>query len=402
MNSFSENGRIRPSLRLLFDEGFRVFFLLCGSYGFALLLVWLAVLADWMPAPTWLMPVWWHAHEMIFGFVLAAVSGFLLTSVPAWTGTPPVSGTRLAGLAGLWVAGRVAMTLAGQLPLWSVALADLLFIPFLALAIARPIFAAGNRRNYGFPLVLTGLLVCNIAIHAQATNPTYQAADAALRVAVYLVIVLISVIGGRIVPAFTANALRRAGQSAEVRVRPWIDRLSIAAILLFAALDALAHGTIWTGLCAIVVSALLLVRMSGWQTRRTLGDPLVWSLHLGFAWLPLGFLLLGLGQLGIGVSRSAGMHALTAGAMGTMVLAVTSRVALGHTGRPLAAPSPIAVAYLAVASGALLRVVGPTLWPAAGMPLLHVAGVLWSGAFAVFTLVYAPILLSPRVRSASG
>ncbi len=386
------------SPRVLFAAGFRVFFLLCGSYGCALLLIWLAVLAGWMPAPAWLMPIWWHAHEMIFGFALAAVAGFLLTSVPAWTSTRPVSGPLLAALAALWVAGRVAMALAGPLPLWSVALVDLLFIPFVALAIARPILAARNRRNYGFPLVLTGLLTCNVAVHVQATNPTYQGAEAGLRIAVYLVIVLISVVGGRIVPAFTANALRRAGQAAEVRVRPWIDRLAIGAVVLFALLDGLAHGTLPAAVCALLASALLLLRMSGWQTRRTLRDPLVWSLHLGYAWLPLGLLLLGLGQLGIGISRSVGMHALTAGAMGTMVLAVMSRVALGHTGRPLAAPRPIAAAYLLVAGGALLRVAGPALWPAASTPILQVAGVLWSGAFAVFTLVYAPILLSPRVQ----
>jgi uncharacterized protein involved in response to NO len=384
------------SARLLFDEGFRVFFLLCGSYGSALLLVWIAVLADWMLAPSWLMPVWWHAHEMIFGFVLAAVAGFLLTSVPAWTGTRPVSGVPLLALAALWVAGRVAMALAGQLPLWSVAVVDCLFIPGLVLAITPAILAAGRARNYGFPLILGGLLACNVAVHVQATSPAFQGADAALRFAVNLVVVLIAVVGGRIVPAFTANALRRVGSTAEVRVRPRLGQLAIAALLLFAALDLLAHAKPWTGASGVLASLLLLLRMSGWQTPRTLRDPLLWSLHLGYAWLPLGLLLLGLAPFGVGISRSVGIHALTAGAIGSMVLAVMSRVGLGHTGRPLVAPRAIAVAYLSVAAGALLRVVGPTLWPEASVPILRAAGVLWSGSFAVFTVVYAPILLSPR------
>jgi uncharacterized protein involved in response to NO len=157
----------------------------------------------------------------------------------------------------------------------------------------------------------------------------------------------------------------------------------------------LAPATVWSSAAALLAATLLLARMSGWQTRRTLRDPLLWSLHLGYAWLPLGLLLLGLSSLGIGVSRSAGIHALTAGAMGTMVLAMMSRVGLGHTGRPLVAPRAIALAYGAVAIGAALRVCGPVLWPDANDLVLQVAGTLWAGAFAVFTVVYVPILLSP-------
>jgi uncharacterized protein involved in response to NO len=168
----------------------------------------------------------------------------------------------------------------------------------------------------------------------------------------------------------------------------------VAAVLGFAVLDVLSPATAWSSAAALLAATLLLVRMSGWQTRRTLRDPLVWSLHLGYAWLPLGLLLLGLSPLGIGVSRSAGIHALTAGAMGTMVLAVMSRVALGHTGRPLVAPRAIALAYGVVAIAAALRVVGPVFWPDANAPVLQLAGTLWAGSFAVFTVVYAPILLS--------
>jgi uncharacterized protein involved in response to NO len=383
------------SPRLLFDESFRVFFLLCGAYGSAQLLVWIAVLAGWMAAPAWLMPIWWHAHEMIFGFALAAVTGFLLTSVPVWTGTQPVSGVRLAALAALWVAGRLAMSLAGWVPLWLVAVVDALFVPCVVVAIAPAIYRSGTRRNYGFPLLLTALFLCNLVIHAQATSPDFQGAAAALRTAVLLIVVLISVIGGRIVPAFTANALRRAGQIPGVLPRPFLAIPCVAAVLGFAALDVLAPATAWSSAAALLAATLLLARMSGWQTRRTFRDPLLWSLHLGYAWLPLGLLLLGLSPLGIGVSRSAGIHALTAGAMGTMVLAVMSRVGLGHTGRPLVAPRAIALSYGVVAIGAALRVCGPVLWPDANDLVLQVAGTLWAGAFAVFTVVYVPILLSP-------
>jgi uncharacterized protein involved in response to NO len=382
-------------LRRLFDGGFRVFFLLCGIYGCAQLLLWVAVLAGWMTTPVLLMPVWWHAHEMIFGFALAAVAGFLTTAVPAWTGTSPVSGGRLAALAAVWIAGRIAMMLSGSIPHAVVAGVDLLFIPCLALAITPAIVRSGARRNYGFPLVLAALLACNLAIHLSATDPARMGADAGLRFAVYLVIVMITVIGGRIVPVFTANALRRAGKSAQVRGRPRLGPVCVAALLLFAAAELFAPQTPWTGALGVLAAALFVVRMSGWQTVKTLDDPLVWSLHVGYAWIPLGLLLLALFQFGFELPRSAGIHALTAGAIGAMILAVTSRVALGHTGRPLVAPGVIVVAYVMISAGAALRVAAPLLWPAAAPTILQVAGLLWSGSFAVFTIVYAPILVSP-------
>jgi uncharacterized protein involved in response to NO len=386
----------------LWGRGFRPFFLLASAYAFAFLIVWLCVLAGWLYPPAWLGPLRWHAHEMLFGFIGAAVAGFLLTAVPVWTDTPPVIGRRLAGLAGLWAAGRVAMALAGWLPPAVVALVDLAFLPALIAVIAPPVLAAGRPRNYGFPVVLLALFAANAATHLEANQLILGWAFPALRAAVYLICMRVVVIGGRIIPAFTAAAFRRTGEPAEVHGIVWLDRLAVPLLLVFFATDLATSGSRpagWAGLLAALVIAL---RMLGWQTRRSLGDPLLWSLHLGYAWLPVGFACLaGSDLLGV-VARSIGLHALTAGAFGTMVLSVMSRVALGHTGRPLAPHRAVVIAYLLVTAGALLRTAGPLLLPGLGLSVVIASGVLWSAAFALYLGVYWPILTRPRIDGAPG
>jgi uncharacterized protein involved in response to NO len=400
----------RPSSRpaatghVLLARGFRPFFLLCALFGCALPPAWLAIFGGWLPPPGWLTPVGWHAHEMIFGFTVSAIAGFLLTSVPVWTQTAAVTGARLAALVALWLLGRLAMLAAGRLPPAAVAAADLLLLPALLLAVAPPILRSGQRRNFGFPLVLAALFAANLLVHAQAVGVALRpgGADLGVRLGVHLVTLLIVVIGGRIVPAFTANALRRAGREPGVRTGSWLERLVVPAFLVFAGLDLWGRSPLSTGIAGLGVAALLALRLAGWQGVRTLRDPLVWSLHVGYAWVPVGVALLALSALGADLPRSTGLHALTAGAMGAMILAVASRVPLGHTGRPLAAPPPVAAAYLMVSLGALLRIAGPLVWPAHALSVLLLSAGLWSGAFAVYAIVYAPILTSPRVDGLPG
>ena len=386
----------------LWGRGWRVFFLLAGAFGGVFVPVWLAVLAGRAAPPPWLSPLAWHAHEMVFGLVAAAVAGFLLTSVPVWTASAPLTGGRLALLAGLWVAGRAAVAAAGVLPAWLVAAADLAFLPALLLAVGRPIAASRNRRNYGFPLGLGALLIANALVHTQALAPRAASSDLGLRLGVYLVVLFITVIGGRIVPAFTANALRGEGREPRVRARPWLERSAAPAVALFALCDLAGAPPAASGGAAFAAAGLLALRMSGWDTLRTGGDPLLWSLHLGYAWLPAGLALAGLAALGAGVPRTTALHGLTAGAMGTMILAVMSRVALGHSGRPLAAPRAMTAAYLLVTAGALLRTAGPLLAPERTFVAVQIAGVLWAGAFLVFLAVYAPILTAPRSDGRPG
>jgi uncharacterized protein involved in response to NO len=387
----------------LWGRGFRPFFLLVGCYGCVAPLVWVAWLAGLAAAPAWLAPSVWHAHEMLFGVVAAAVAGFLSTSVPVWSGTRSVQGAPLAALVALWLLGRASVLGAGALPAGLVAACDLPFLPALAALLVRPLWHRSQRRNWGFVPILAALFACNAAVHAEALGLAAPGTAArALHVAVVLVTLLIVVIGGRITPAFTRNALLRAGEGAPVRSRPWLDRLAVAAAVAAAALEVAAPRTRWSGLGCLVAGLAVAGRMAGWRTFATRRDPLLWSLHLGYAWVAAGLLLVAAADLTGALAWTTGAHALTAGAMGGMLLAVMTRVGLGHTGRPLCAPKAALFAYLLVHAGAFLRTAGPWLWPGGAFPALALAGLAWAAAFGVFAVAYAPLLTRPRVDGLAG
>jgi len=386
----------------LWGRAFRPFFLGGAVHAALVVLAWTGVWVAGMPPPSWLAPHWWHGHEMVFGVVAAAIAGFLLTAAPVWTGGRPLWGRPLAALFALWLAGRLALGLASWLPVWGVAAVDVAFLPAVAGVVARLVFAARQARNAGIVGIVVLLAAANAAVHAQALGWTSGTAPAALRLAVDAVVVLVLVIGGRITPAFTANALRRAGVEAPLRTRPWLDALAICGAAGLALAGLFVPRTPVTGGLALVAAAATAGRLAGWQTPRTLGDPLVWSLHLGMAWIALGLALVGLGDLGAPVPATAGLHALTAGAMGTMILAVMTRVGLGHTGRPLVLPRGAAWSHALVSLAALARIAAPFL-PGEGQRLLLAAGGLgWAAAFALFALLYARILVSPRIDGRPG
>lgn len=379
------------------DRGFRPFFLLGSLYAAAVSALWVAMLLGLATAPAWLGATRWHAHEMLFGFAAAAVAGFLLTAVPNWTARPALTGGPLFALVALWLAGRVACAAPDLWPTAWLAVVDGSFLFALAAAVARPIAAARNARNYGVVALVLGLAVANACVHADALGLLPGAAPRALRVALFVLVALIAVIGGRITPAFTVNALRRAGRDVTPVGPDLAARVAVPAVIAFVAFDLVAPGAPASGVLAALAALALALRMRRWQTRRVLDDPLVWSLHLGSAWLPIGFALLALATATPQVPPLAGVHALGAGAIGTMILAVASRVALGHTGRALAAPPAAVTAYALVTAGAVMRVVAAFAPGRAG--LLAVGGLLWASAFAVFACSYAPIFLG-RARAA--
>jgi uncharacterized protein involved in response to NO len=392
----------RPALWTPFALGFRPFFLLVGVEGVALTGVWLAMLYGIVAAPRWLDPFLWHGHEMLYGLVLAAIAGFLLTAVPAWTASTPVTGARLAGLVALWVLGRAAMAGAGALPAAAVAAADLAFPLALLAALGVPIVRARATRQAGILAALCLLAGANAAAHLDALGVAPGAGRPALHLAIVFVAILILVIGGRITPSFTQNAMLRAGAAGSVRGSPWLDRLAIGGAVALALSELLAPRSAATAASAALAAGAALARMRGWQTRFALGDPLLWSLHLGHAWVALGFAAIALADLGAPVPPTLALHALTAGAMGAMILAVATRVALGHTGRPLVAPPSARLAYWLVNLGALARVLGPLLAPDAARAAWTLAGGLWAGAFAAFLAGYAGILLGPRLDGRLG
>lgn len=386
----------------LWQRGFRPFFLAAGVYGCAFVAAWTFAWRGAFAAPAWLLPMWWHGHEMLFGVVAAAIAGFLLTATPVWTGRPALRGRPLAALFALWALGRLAMWAAGVLPAALVAAADLAFPAALAAVLARTVWGTGQRRNYGVVALVGVLALANAGTHAQALGGSADAAPRALRFAVDLVVTLIVVIGGRITPGFTTNALARLGSPARARSIPWLDRLAVAAAVALAAADLLAPRSVASGALAALAAAAVAGRMAGWQTLRTGRDPLVWSLHAGMAWVALGLALVAAGDLGAPIAPSAGLHALTAGAMGSMILAVMTRVGLGHTGRPLVLPTYAVSCYALVHAGAALRVAAALAEPTLAPPLLAAGGLLWAAAFGLFAALYVPILTRPRIDGREG
>jgi uncharacterized protein involved in response to NO len=386
----------------LWGRAFRPFFLGVGVYGFLVVAAWTAIWRGAVAAPTWLSPAWWHGHEMLFGLVAAAIAGFLLTAAPVWTGRPALSGRPLVALFGLWAAGRLAMLGAGHLPTSLVAALDVAFLPLVAGMLMRTLWCTGQRQNYAVVALVGVLALANAAVHAQALGLTAGSAPRALRFTADLVVVLIVVIGGRITPPFTTNALIRLGVDARASSRPWLDRLAIASVALLAGVDLVAPRGVASGTLAALGALAVAARMAGWQTLRTWRDPLLWPLHAGMAWVAMGLLLVAAGDLGRSIPATAGLHALTAGAMGSMILAVMTRVGLGHTGRPLVLPRGAVGSYLLVHAGAAARVLAALAPGAFQPPLLLIGGVLWAAAFGLFAILYGSILTRPRIDGKGG
>lgn len=373
----------------LFSFGFRPFFLFGSIWAALAVPLWLGSFLHGGPEA---FTRAWHIHEMLFGFLGAVVAGFLTTAVPNWTGRMPVIGGPLAALALLWVSGRMAMLFPG--PLSSVI--DSLFLVAFAGVIWREVLAGKNWRNLPVCLLVSLFAIANIAFHL---NPPGDL-GLGVRLALGVAATLISLIGGRITPSFTRNWMRAQGLSAQPAApeQP-LDKaglaLTAAAALLWAALpDALV-----TGAALALAGAANLVRLSRWQGLRTFKEPLVSVLHLGYLWLSAALALLGASILTPLVPRTAGIHALTAGAVGVMTLAVMTRATRGHTGRPLHADAPTTAIYVAINLAALTRVAAPFL-PQAHVALLSASALLWMLAFGGFAAVYWRMLAQPRPAAA--
>ena len=378
------------------DFGFRPFFLLCGFYAVLSMVAWILTYQGVLDLGGALPASYWHGHEMLFGFAMAAVAGFLLTAVPTWTGTKPVSGAGLAVLAALWVLGRAAMWLGDALPPVAVAGLDLSLIPALGLVVGRAVVAKRQFRNAVFPALLAVLFAANLLVHLEALGITEDSAALGLRLGLYVFTVMVAVLGSRMIPAFTRNALASAGIEAEVRSGGGVQVAALVALVAAVAADLADAPAVAQGVLALGAALLLAASMRGWQTRRVLGQPILWVMHLAYAWLPVGFALKGLADLTGMLPPTAALHGMTTGAIGTMILAMTTRVALGHTGRALKVAPPITVAYVLVTLAALLRVAAPLAAPGAYVPSIVASGLFWAAAFAIFTVVYWPILTGPR------
>lgn len=372
----------------LLSYAFRPFFLLNAIFAVLVIMVWTMVLhGSGLPGITPL----WHGHEMLVGFAMATVAGFSLTAVAVWTGRPALHGTPLAWLVFCWLLGRMAMALSGWLPSALVISLDMLFPVMLCILLGREIIAAGNRRNYVLIVVTAVLAALNGVYHLGASQLLPNADRVAIFLLIHIILLLVTLIAGRIVPSFTGNWLRMQG-SKHLPVSSLVVDLPVLALTLLVGLAATMmplHPA--TGVLAFTTAAAHGFRLSRWRGLATTSNPLLFVLHAAYAWLPIGYFLTGCAVFGWLFTPTAALHALTMGAIGSMVLAVSTRVALGHTGRPLQAARAIVVAYWIMMIAVLIRVLGP-LSGKSYLLLIDITAAGWMLAFAIFVWVYWPIL----------
>jgi uncharacterized protein involved in response to NO len=377
----------------LWQLGFRPFYLLASVFAALSILLWALQFTGLLPAPYLVGPLW-HAHEMLFGFTLAVVVGFLFTAGRNWTNQPTPTGAKLAALALLWVAARVlVLTRYG----WASALANAAFPLAAAVALAIPFHAAGNRRNYFFVALLVLLSLATLAIHLNQLGVLALPAWAGIQIALDVVLFILSVMGGRVIPMFTNNGV----PGADAKRHPLVEKAALGSVLALLAADGLRAPAWLLASIAAVAALAHLARWVLWQPWTTLRTPLVWVLHLAYAWIPAHLALRAFAAAGW-IASSAAVHALTVGAVGGLVIGMMTRTARGHTGRPLRASRGDVASYVLVALAAFVRVLVPLAVPAWTLHAVLVSALLWSAGFALYAVSYWPVLTRPRLDGRPG
>ena len=387
----------QPNYPAVLGYGFRPFFLLAAIHALVALPLWIALLHGRSPLQPALPAYAWHAHEMLYGFVAAAIAGFLLTAVPSWTGRRGYAGAPLAALVLLWLAGRLLMTLPLGLGTGWAAVIDLAFLPALALTILPALIRSGNRRNFMFIALLALLFAANLQFHLDAAHDA-----GTLRLGLNTMLLMLTMLGGRMIPAFTSAGLKQLGLEVRIARYRLLDRAALLCVVGVLLVDLAYPDGRLAALVAAGAALLLAVQLGRWHGQRTLTMPILWVLHVAYAWLPICLALKAATLAGVPVPGNLWVHALSVGAMATMIIGVMSRAALGHTGRALIAPAGIVLAYLLVTAAALARVFGPLLYPAGSLTWFSLSALSWSLAFALFVIIYAPILCRPRADGRPG
>ncbi len=400
-DTVSEANSLVRGASMFFANAFRPFFLFAGAYAVLAMSAWLIWL--WLHdnnaivlSPSFATaPHLWHGHEMLFGYGGAVITGFLLTAVPNWTGAPVISGRLLGFLAAIWLLGRFAVWFSSVIPPLAVAIIDLAHPVLLMCIVGSMLSRKPVARNLVFLMILLLLLFANAAVHAEWLGWFRDTASWGLSLAVYLFSMMIVVIGGRVVPAFTRNAMMKRGQSNALPTSfRLIDGAAIAlpAALVVAHLLSASPETV--GLLAAAAALMNGIRLVFWRGHAMLNQPIVWSLHLGYLFTVLGFAALALSGAGL-LGAVAAQHVLAVGAVGCMTLAVMTRASLGHSGRPLRVNRSTAISYVLIALSALVRASAPGALHVSYFTLMYVAGALWIAGFVLFLISYAPILLKP-------
>ena len=377
----------------LWQLGFRPFYLLASAFAALSIALWSLQFTGRLPAPYLPAPVW-HAHEMLFGFTLAVVVGFLFTAGRNWTGRPTPTGGVLAALALLWVAARVLVLTPWG---WASALANAAFPLAAAVSLAIPFVRAGNRRNYFFVGLLVLLSGATLAVHLDQLGVLAVPAWAGIQLALDAVLFILCVMGGRVIPMFTNNGV----PGADAKRQPLLEKAALGSVLVLLAADALRPPAGIVAAVAAIAAAAHLARWALWQPWTTLRTPLVWVLHLAYAWIPVHLGMRALAAAGW-MASSAAVHALTVGAIGGLVIGMMTRTARGHTARPLRADGWDVACYVLVAAAAVVRVLVPLLRPGWMLEAVVVSGALWSAGFGSYAACYWKVLTRARLDGKAG
>jgi len=391
----------KPGGPIILQAGFRFYFLSAGVFAILAMLAWVGWLivhdmgGTFASLPMEMPPHQWHAHEMIFGYIVAVMAGFFLTAVPNWTGAPSARTYFVATTGAVWIAGRIALWASADIPALVVALIDLAFIPLLTLKIGGNLLRKTQMRNVVFLALLIAMFTGNALMHLEWLGYLEGGADRGARFGLLTSAAMIVIIGGRVVPGFTRNALNRAGHQGTLPYsRPYLDRPAILIACLAAISSALDLPPLVLGLLCLFVGLFNLARLSGWFGHLVLGAPILWVLHAAYLLLSLSYLVLASGYLADWVGEVAGLHLMAIGGVGVMTLAMMTRASLGHTGRPLKVHRLIVAAYLCLIAAALVRS------SASGLidyfQIMYISAAFWIAAFGLYFWVYFPILSADR------
>jgi uncharacterized protein involved in response to NO len=377
----------------LWSLGFRPFYLLASAFAAASILLWICQYTGHLPSAYLRTPMW-HGHEMLYGYTVAVMAGFLLTAVRNWTGEPTPVGPALMALALLWVAGRVLVLTPYAM---AAAVVNAAFPVAIAIAIGVPLVQVRNRRNYFFIalLLLLGVAVLVFHLSAQAMLPWPERAS--LQVGLDVMLFVLAVMGGRVIPMFTNNGV----PGAQATRHPWVEKLALGSVLALIGADLLPVPASIIALLAFGAAIVHAARLYRWQPWRTATAPMVWVLHLAYAWIVIYLILRGLAAMGV-VAELFAVHALTIGAIGGMTIGMMTRTARGHTGRPLTADRFEVACYILVALAAAIRVFGGMWLPGVYVATIVVSGLCWSTAFALYAVRYWPVLTRSRLDGKPG
>jgi len=379
---------------VILQNSFRPFFMAAGLWAMLAIPFWLLTYAGLLDMADGFDGLLWHQHEMLFGFAAAAIAGFILTAIPNWTGGLPVKGKGLGLLVVLWIAGRIAMLSAPALGPLATAILDLSYLTALSLVIARELISGKNWRNLPVLVLISLFTLGNWLVHLGA-NDVVDTADLGLRLSTFVLAILVAVIGGRIVPSFTRNWLARSGAVTLPDPMNRFDTFALATLVIFVVAEVFAPDQQITAVLALVAGIMHGLRLIRWKGWAVLSEPLMWVMHLGYTWLAVALVLIGLSGLTDVVPYASAIHALTTGAFSTMILAVMTRASLGHSGRPLIATRGTTLVFVLITIAALTRVCAPFLHEP-GSAVIWLSGGAWTAAFALFSVLYFPVFTQPK------